>query len=133
VGPSDRFYATSLVDHVGEGETRKVLAHMVAHVSPHAEQDALSLVVTGAVFMGFAKVTGGDGAIDGRHDLGECYRFGCPGEDVPAADPAFGANESSAFEIQEDLLQIRLGESSAFGEVTHRGWRTVIISKGQAQ
>jgi hypothetical protein len=60
-----------LNDHIGQSEARKVLSHVIAHVSPDAKQHALALVIAGSVLVGQAKVTGRNGAINGRDDLGE--------------------------------------------------------------
>jgi hypothetical protein len=48
--------ASGLVHHVGEGKARKVLAHVVSHVGPHAQQHALSLVIAGPILMGLATI-----------------------------------------------------------------------------
>ena len=53
-----------LRDHVRQSETRQVLAHVVADVSPHPKQDALAFVVAGTVLMGLSKVAGDNGAVD---------------------------------------------------------------------
>jgi len=60
MGALDRFASARLCDHVREGETRQVLAHVVAHVGPYREQDTLTLVVTGPVAVGFAEVARDD-------------------------------------------------------------------------
>ena len=43
----------------------------LADVGPDGQQDALALVVAGAVGVGLAEVAGGDGAVDGGDDLGQ--------------------------------------------------------------
>lgn len=93
----------------------------------------MALVVARAVLMGFTEVADGYRAIDGRHDLGkrDVLRFGS--EDVAAADTAFGANDARPFEGQEDLLQVRLGESRALGDVTHRGGGRGAVVEGQRE
>jgi len=55
MGALDGFASARLCDHVREGETRQVLAHVVAHVGPYREQDTLTLVVTGPVAVGSPK------------------------------------------------------------------------------
>ncbi len=125
--------ATRLGDHVGQGETGQMLAHVVAHLGPDAEQDALSFVVTGAVTVGLAKVTGDDRTIDGRHDLGQGDIAGVLGQNVATADAPLGAHEADALEAQQDLLEVRLGESSAFGEVANGHGGLEVVAQGEAQ
>jgi hypothetical protein len=73
-----------------------VLAHVIAHVGPDPEQDALALVVTGTVLMGFAEITGGDWSVHGRDDFGQGDGFGRSGQDVPAANATLGTHEAHA-------------------------------------
>jgi hypothetical protein len=78
-----------LDDHIGQRETREVLAHVISHVSPDTEQHALALMIAGPVLVGLAKITGRNGAIYRSHDLGEGDRLGGTGEHVSASDPTF--------------------------------------------
>jgi hypothetical protein len=112
---------TSLEYQVGEGEARKVLAHVVAHVGPHPEQDALALVVASSFTMGFSEVTSDNRPVNGRHDLGERDGICGSGQYVPATHTPFGAHEANALQTEQDLLQVGLGEARAFGEVSNRG------------
>jgi len=89
MGALDRFASARLCDHVREGETRQVLAHVVAHVGPYREQDTLTLVVTGPVAVGFAEVARDDRTVDGGDDLGEGNRFGAARQHVAPANPSF--------------------------------------------
>src|SRR5664279_4954551 len=50
--------------HVGQVERLEVGAHVLADIGPHGEQDALALVVAGAVLVEVAQVAGHDGAVD---------------------------------------------------------------------
>ena len=45
---------------------------------------------------------------------------GDPGEHVAAADPALGAHQPGALQGQQDLLEVRLGQAGALGDVAHR-------------
>ena len=56
MGTSGRLDASCLEHHVGQGITSEVFAHVTADVGPYPEQDALALVVTGAVLVGLAEV-----------------------------------------------------------------------------
>ena len=47
-----------------------MLPHVLAHLGPQGEQDALAFVVAGAVGVGLAEVAGHDRALDRAHDLG---------------------------------------------------------------
>src|SRR5665213_4521860 len=60
--------ALGALHHVGQIERVEVGAHVLADVGPHRQQDALALVVAGAVLMGDAEVARHDGSVHGRHD-----------------------------------------------------------------
>jgi hypothetical protein len=109
VGPLHRLATLGLDDHVGEGETGEVLAHVVTDVGPYSEQDALTLVITRAVAVGLTEVTRDDWSVHCRDDLGERDGFGASRQDVTAPDPSFGANESYALQTEKNLLEIGLG------------------------
>jgi hypothetical protein len=109
-----------------------VLAHVIAHVGPDAEQDALTLVVTGAVLVGFAKIARRDRPVNRGHDLSQGDGLGRPGEHVAAAHATFGTHEPYSLQAQQDLLEVRLGETGAFGQVANRRGLAVIVAKGQA-
>lgn len=133
MGARHRPSAPGLIDHIGQREARQVLAHVIAHVGPHSEQDALALVVTGPVLVRFAKVSGRDRSVDGGDDLGERDLLGRSSEDVAAAHAALGANESDALQTQKDLLKVGLGETGTFREVAHGRGRTMVVTQGQTQ
>jgi hypothetical protein len=120
VGLRDGLAAAGLVDHVSQGEAREVLSHVISHVSPYAEQNALALVVARTVLVGLAEISGIDRSVDSRHNLSQGYGFSRPGEDVAATDAALGPYESDALQAEQDLLEVGLGESGSFGEVAHR-------------
>jgi hypothetical protein len=107
--------------HVRQRERLEMPAHVLPDVRPHGEQHALALVITGPVLMGFAEIAGDDRAFHRADDLTEGDVLGMPGQHVAASDPALRANQARALEGQEDLLQVRLGESGALGNVSHRG------------
>ena len=70
-GPGRRRVPACTRDHVGEGEGVQVSAHVLTHVGPDRQQDALTLVLAGPVLVGPAEVAGHDGPVDGTHDLAE--------------------------------------------------------------
>ena len=45
----------------------------------------------------------------------------CPGEHVPPADAPLRADQPGAFDREEDLLEVRLGERGALGDLLDRG------------
>ena len=109
------------VDHVGQGEGVEVGPHVLAHVGPHGQQDALALVVAGPVLVGDAEVARHDGPVDGRDDLGERDLLGRAGQHVAAADAPLGPDEAGTLQGEEDLLEVGLGEPGALGDVPDRG------------
>jgi hypothetical protein len=106
---------------------------VISHVSPDAQQDALALMVTGPILVGFAKVARRDRSIDRGHDLSQGDGFGGPGEHVAAAHATLGAHQPDALQAQQDLLKVWLGETRTFSEVANRRGLAVIVAKGQAQ
>ena len=94
---------------------------MLTDLGPQRQQDALALVVTGAVGVGLAEVTGDDGTFDRAHDLGHGDGPRTPRQDVAAADTPLGADQAGALEGEQDLLQIGLGEGGALRDVADRG------------
>ncbi len=73
--------------HVRQAEGLEVGADGLADVGPDGQQDALPFVVARPVGMGLAEVSGRDGAVDGRDDLGQADVLGEPGQDVAALRP----------------------------------------------
>jgi hypothetical protein len=108
------------VDHVGQAVGLQMGPDGLAYVRPDGKENALSLVVARTVCVRLAEVTGGDRAVDGGDDLGQADLFGESGQDVPASNAAFGANQARSFEGEEDLFKIGLGESGPLGDVPHR-------------
>src|SRR5664279_5180818 len=90
--------------HVGQVERLEVGAHVLADIGPHGEQDALALVVAGAVLVGEAEVAGHDGAVDGGDDLGKGDLLGRTGQYVATPHAALGAHQTGARQRQEDCL-----------------------------
>jgi hypothetical protein len=133
MGTGDGPSTPGLDDHIGQSKARQMLAHVVSHVGPDAEEYTLALVVTGSVLVGLAKVPGRDGPVDRSHDLCQGDGLGGPGQHVAAAHAALGAYEPNAFQAQEDLFEVGLGETGSFGEVANRGGLAVVVSKGQAE
>ena len=91
----------------------------LADVGPDGQQDALAFVVAGPVGMGLAEVSGGDGAVDRRDDLGQADVLGAAGQDVAASDPPLGTHEARSLESEENLLEVRLGERGTLRYVPH--------------
>jgi hypothetical protein len=89
VGAPLGLQTSSLKDHIRQGETRQVLAHMVAHVRPHREENTLSLVVAGAVAVRLAKVTGHDGPVDRCDNFGQGDVVSVAREHVTTSDSTF--------------------------------------------
>ncbi len=70
---------------------------------------------------GSAEVADGDRAVDGGHDLAQGDLAGLAGQHVAAAHAALRAHDAGALEGEEDLLQVRLRQAGALGDVAHRG------------
>jgi hypothetical protein len=116
------FLAAGLFANVGEGDAVEQGAHVGAGEGPGGQQHAVAFVVTGTIFVRFAEIADGDRAVDGAHDVGEPNLFGLASQHIATANPAFRANESGAFEREQDLFEVRLGEGGAFGDVADRCW-----------
>jgi len=97
-----------------------VLAHVGADVGPHAEEHALALVVARPVLMGLAEIARRDGPVDGAHDRAERDLGRVAGQHVAAADASLGADQTSALEGEQDLLEVGLGEPGALSDVANR-------------
>ena len=91
-------------------------------VGPYREQHALALVVAGSVGVRLAEVTGGNGPVDGRHDLSQADLLGQAGEDVATPDAPLRAHQSGSLEGEKDLLEVGLGQRSPLCNVANRGW-----------
>ena len=114
-------YATRPRRDVGEREGIQVAAHMNSYLGPNGEEDALALVVARAVLVGFAEVTSLNGPVDSAHDLAERDLLRWSGENVPAANPPLGPDDTGAFQRQQDLLQVGLRKAGPFRDVSNRG------------
>ena len=95
-------------------------SHMLADLCPHGEQGALPLVVAGPTHVGFTEITHDDRPVNGRDDLAERELLGIAGQDVAASDTTLGAHQSGTLQSEQYLLEVRLREPRAFGDVTHR-------------
>ena len=94
---------------------------MNSDLGPNGEEDALALVVACTVLVGFAEVTGLNGPVDSAHDLAERDLLRWSGENVPAANPPLGPDDTGAFQRQQDLLQVGLRKAGPFRDVSNRG------------
>jgi hypothetical protein len=97
-----------------------MVAHVLAHLGPDGQQHALPLVVAGAVLVGLAEVARHDGSVHGADDLTEGDLRRRAGEYIAPADPALRSNEACALQGEENLLEVRLRQPSALGDVTNR-------------
>jgi hypothetical protein len=96
-----------------------MVTHVLANFGPNAQQNTLPLVITGPVAVWFAKVASHNGSIDSGHDFGQGDGGGFASQNVATADATLGADEAHAFQAQQDLLEVGLGESGALSEVAH--------------
>jgi hypothetical protein len=65
-----------------------MVSHVVSRNIPNREQYTLALVITRTVLMGLAEITKGDGAVNGRNNVGQAtvaWRFS---QDVAASNSA---------------------------------------------
>ena len=107
-------------------------SHMVAHICPYREQRALSFVIASATDMGLAEIPDHDRTVHGGDDLAQREPVGRPGQDVTPAHTPFGPDEASALQREQDLLEVRLRQPGALGNVTYRGWLVPFVQrKGQ--
>ena len=58
--------------------------------------------------------------VDRGDDLGERDLLGRAGEHVAAADAALGPHEPGALHREQDLLEVRLGQVRALGDLLDR-------------
>lgn len=123
MGASSGLQASGLAHHVSQGVTQQVIAHVGADVGPHPEEDALTFVVTGPIAVRLAKVTGHNGPVHGGDNFGQGDVVGVAGQDVPTANTSLGTYEADALQDQENLLEIRLGETRSRSQISHRSGR----------
>ena len=133
MGALDRATTARLVDHVGQREARQVLSHVTSDVGPDAEEHALTLVIARAIFVGLTEVARHDWSVDRGHDLGECDALSRARQYVASSDAALGAYETHAFEAQEDLFEVRLGQAGTSCQVPHRGRNREVDAQGETQ
>ena len=98
----------------------RAAAHLLAGRLPDRQQHALALVVAGAVLVRLAEVAEADRAVDRGEDLAEADLRRAAGEHVAAADAALRPHQPGALQRQQDLLEVRLGDAGALGDVAHR-------------
>ena len=58
---------------------------------------------------------------------------GVAGQDVAAADTALGAHQPGTLEGEQDLLEVRLGQAGALGDVAHRRRPRLVGVQGERQ
>ena len=80
-----------------------------------------------------AEIARHDGPVHRADDLAQTDLLGRTGQEVPTGHAAFGTNEAGALECQQDLLQVGLGKSGAFGDVAHRRGRLVPAQRERQQ
>jgi len=117
---------------IREAERVEKVSHVGARRSPDGEQHTLPLVVAGPVGVGLSEVSGGDGPVDSANDVGQFDVGWRTRENVTAAHAPFGADDAGTLEGQQDLFEIWLGKSRAFGDLAHRGWCALGV-EGQRQ
>jgi hypothetical protein len=110
-----------------------MVTHVLTNFGPHTQENALPFVIAGPVTVRFAKVAGHDWPIDCGHDFSQCDGFGIASQNVATPDTTLGADEADAFQSEQDLFEVGLGESGAFSEVAHRDWEIEIVTKSEAQ
>lgn len=97
-----------------------MMAHVIADLRPDCEEDALTLVVAGAVLVGLAEVACHYRAVDRAHDLSKGDLLGGSRQHVTASDAPLGPDEAGTFQGEEDLLEIWLGKARPFRDVSNR-------------
>ena len=118
--------AAGCLGDLGECVVGEMLTHVFAGNVPDREEDTVPFMVTRTVLMRLTEVAEGDRSIGCSDDVGESDLLGALGEHVAAADTALGLHEPGAFQDEEDLFEVRLGESCACGDVPNRGRSRVI-------
>ena len=91
----------------------------------------MSLVVARTVLVRLPEVAKGDRAIGCGDDVREANVFRALGEHVSATDAALGLDESRAFQDEENLFEVGLGETSSGGNVTHGSGARVVAVEGK--
>ena len=99
-----------------------MLTHVITGLLPDGQQNALTLMIARTILVRFPEVTQCDRTIDRRNHLVQTNLGGWASQGVAATDPPFRADQTGTFQCEQDLFQIRLGETRALGDVTHRGW-----------
>ncbi len=104
--------------------------HVRAYLGPDREKDALAFVVARSVLVRRAEISQGDRAVDSAHDRPEGDLPGRPGEHVTTADAPLRPDEAGSFQREENLLEVRLGETRALRYVPHRRRTRVVRAQG---
>ena len=94
---------------------------------PDRQQDALSLVIARTILMRLAEIAESDRAVDCSNDHPDRDLGRVASHHVAAADTTFGSNQTRPFERQQDLLQVRLGQTCAFRNIAHRGRPAIVV------
>ena len=69
-----------------------------------------------------------------RDTISESWMLGGgAGQHVAAADAALGAHQPGALEGEQDLLEVRLGQAGALGDVAHRRRSRLVGVQGERQ
>ncbi len=79
-------------------------------------------MIARAVLVGVAEVASLNRAVNRSDDLRQADLVGGTGKQVSAANATLGLDQPCAFEREQDLLQIWLGEPGAFCDVPDRLW-----------
>ena len=110
-----------------------MLAHVFADVGPDGQQHALAFVVAGTVLVGLAEVTDHDRPVDRADDLRQRDLCGRPRQDVAPSHAPLGPDQTRTLEGEKDLLEVRLGEARALGDVTDRRRPASFVLKRQGE
>ena len=76
-------------------------------------------MVTSAVLMRLAEVAERNRAVDGPNDHADRDLGRVTSHHVPAPDAALGSDQSGPLEREQDLLEVRLGQTCALCDVAH--------------
>lgn len=82
--------------------------------------------------MGLAKIAESDRPVDRPDDHPDRDLGRIASHDIAAADTAFGSNQTRAFEREQDLLEVGLGQACSFRDIAHRG-RPAVVVEDQGQ
>lgn len=118
VGPRGR--AARRVGNRLQGETVEDPPHVFTGCLPDGQQHALALMVTRAILVGLTEVAKTDRPVDRTENLADSDFDGRAGKHVAAPDATLRSNETRTLQRQQNLLEIRLWNCRAFGDIAHR-------------